>query len=192
VTLHRMDTKPDHGPIVDQERVPILIDDTARQVFDKVTLASGILLERVLPALFAGTAIETPQDLTPGRYYGARTPADGRIDWRWPAQRIHNLVRGTTHPYPGAFSFVGQSRLNVWRTTLLEIGEVDADPSELSGPRLSVYRGWVIATCGDGRKLRLLEFDLDGTACDAAQFARIFAKGAALAPRQPRETPQAP
>ena len=104
VTLHRMDAKPDHGPIVDQERVPILIDDTAKQVSDKLTLACGILLDRALPALFAGTASETPQDLSQSSYFGARTPADGRIDWRWPALKVHNLVRGTTHPYPGAFS----------------------------------------------------------------------------------------
>ena len=195
VTLHRMDTKPDHGPIVDQERVPILIDDTARQVFDKMTLAAGILLDRALPALFAGTAIETPQDLTRGHYYRARTPADGRIDWHLPAKRIHDLVRGTTRPYPGAYSQLGHSRLNVWRTSLLDITDLsEPDPSAAAptGPRLFVHRGWVIASCGDGRKLRLLEFDIDGTPCDATQFARAFPRGAALVPRQPGEAREPP
>ncbi len=185
VTLHRMDAKPDHGPIVDQERVPILIDDTAKQVSDKLTLATGILLDRALPALFAGKAVETPQDLTQSSYFSGRTPADGRIDWRWPALKVHNLVRGTTHPYPGAFSALGTSRLNVWRTTLLDASEAEPIASGLSTPRLNVQRGWVIATCGDGRKLRLLEFDLDGAPCDAAQFARLYPKGVELTPRKP-------
>jgi methionyl-tRNA formyltransferase len=127
--------------------------------------------------------------LSLGRYYGGRTPADGRIDWRLPAQRIHDLVRGTTRPFPGAFSLLGRSRLNVWRTTLLEIAEVDPIASDVPLPRLLVSRGWVVATCGDGRKLRLLEFDIDGVAGDAVQFARMFPKGAALMARQ---TPQVP
>ncbi|MGH9577564.1 MAG: formyltransferase family protein, partial [Terriglobales bacterium] len=35
-TLHEMVVKPDTGRIVDRERVPILPNDTARDVFDKV------------------------------------------------------------------------------------------------------------------------------------------------------------
>ena len=43
-------------------RVPILPDDTAREVFDKVTVAAEITLDGVLPALIAGTAPRRPQD----------------------------------------------------------------------------------------------------------------------------------
>ncbi len=49
-TLHYMTAKPDHGDIVAQTAVPILPDDTAREVFDKVTVAAEMTLDRVLPA----------------------------------------------------------------------------------------------------------------------------------------------
>jgi hypothetical protein len=55
-TLHYMAEKPDAGDIVAQMRVPILPDDTAREVFDKVTVAAEIALDGALPALLAGTA----------------------------------------------------------------------------------------------------------------------------------------
>ena len=45
-TLHVMDIKPDHGDIVEQSAVPILGDDTALEVFQKVTVASEIALAR--------------------------------------------------------------------------------------------------------------------------------------------------
>ena len=39
-TLHAMEAKPDAGYIVDQTSVPILPDDTAGEVFEKVTVAA--------------------------------------------------------------------------------------------------------------------------------------------------------
>src|SRR6266508_3379697 len=63
-TLHYMADKPDSGDIVAQQAVPILPDDTAREVFDKVTLAAEIALDGVLPALVAGTAPRHPGAFT--------------------------------------------------------------------------------------------------------------------------------
>ena len=80
-TLHYMAEKPDAGDIVAQTAVPILPDDTAREVFDKVTVAAEMTLDAVLPALLAGTAPRRPQDLGEGSYFGGRGPDDGIIDW---------------------------------------------------------------------------------------------------------------
>ena len=41
-TLHYMTEKPDDGDIVAQTAVPILPDDTAKEVFDKVTVAAEL------------------------------------------------------------------------------------------------------------------------------------------------------
>ncbi|KGW96352.1 formyl transferase family protein [Burkholderia pseudomallei MSHR332] len=71
-TLHEMAAKPDAGAIVGQTAVPILPDDTAAQVFDKVTVAAEQTLWRVLPALLAGEAPHLPNDLSQGSYYGGR------------------------------------------------------------------------------------------------------------------------
>ena len=50
-TLHDMAAKPDAGGIVDQESVPIGPDETAKDVFDKVTNAAARVLDRSLPPL---------------------------------------------------------------------------------------------------------------------------------------------
>src|SRR5581483_3052259 len=49
-TLHYMTEKPDAGDIVAQQAVPILPDDTAREVLDKITVAAEICLADALPA----------------------------------------------------------------------------------------------------------------------------------------------
>ncbi|HEY1773938.1 MAG TPA: formyltransferase family protein, partial [Gammaproteobacteria bacterium] len=49
-SLHYMEKKPDAGDMVDQQAVPILPDDTASEVFAKVTVAAEQVLDRSLPA----------------------------------------------------------------------------------------------------------------------------------------------
>jgi methionyl-tRNA formyltransferase len=115
-TLHGMVEKPDAGGIVAQQAVPILPDDTAFEVFNKVTLAAEIALDRILPELLAGRARPTAQDLAAGSYFGGRKAEDGRIDWFRPAVEVHNLIRAVAPPYPGAFCDTAKGRLKVLRS----------------------------------------------------------------------------
>ncbi len=158
-SLHRMLEKPDAGGIVAQQAVPILADDTAFEVFNKVTLAAEMALDRVLPELLAGRAAERAQDLAAGSYFGGRRAEDGRIDWTRPAAEIHNLIRAVAPPYPGAFSDTAKGRLKVLRSL---------HPTGESGPHggrpTLFYRDHrLFAECGDGRLLRLLAVELEGS-----------------------------
>lgn len=162
-TLHEMVAKPDAGRIADQMAVPILPDDRAIDVFRKVTTAAEIVLDRTLPRLLDGTAQLHAQDLAAGSYFGGRKPEDGRIDWSRPAREVHDLVRAVAPPYPGAFCAFGPGRLRVLRTRLLQAGATSAEPS------LRVEKGGrLVATCGDGGRLAILEADLDGLPFTAA------------------------
>ncbi|NJD39329.1 MAG: formyltransferase [Geobacter sp.] len=113
-TLHYMVAKPDAGDIVDQEKVAIAITDTAHDVFGKVTDAAVTVLQRAWPKLAAGTATRIPMDLAAGSYFGGRKPEDGRVDWNKSAVEIYNLIRGVTHPYPGAFTELNNTKVIIW------------------------------------------------------------------------------
>jgi methionyl-tRNA formyltransferase len=171
-TLHYMDEKADSGDIVAQQSVAILADDTAREVFDKVTVAAENVLRRALPSLLAGTAPRIKQDLKAGSYYGARKPEDGRIAWSKNATAIHNLVRAVAPPYPGASTIVGGAEARVLRTRLL-----DTDAPPVNGPSMAVEDGTIVAHCGGGGTLAVLELEIDGAAVSASEFARIHGAG---------------
>ena len=168
-TLHRMVAKPDAGDIVDRQAVPILPDDTAKEVFDKVTLAAEICLHRVLPALLAGTAPHEPQDLARGAYFGGRKPEDGRIDWSRPAAEIHNLIRAVAPPYPGAFCDLAGGRLAV-----LASQPLPPEPPPLPGPGLLLRHDRLLAQCGDGRLLWLIALESCGRPVAAAHWPACF------------------
>jgi len=170
-TLHAMNEKPDNGAVVSQQAVPILINDTAKEVFDKVTVAAEIALHRVLPALLVGRAPHVGQDLSQGAYFGGRKPEDGRIDWQGGAAAIHNFVRALSRPYPGAFADVGGKRIILWRT-VLGAGPAPALPG--SGVRLGTAGGDVILHCADGHWLRVVDLEAAGEPVQAGGFAAAF------------------
>jgi methionyl-tRNA formyltransferase len=161
-TLHYMDPKPDAGDIVAMQSVPILPDDTARDVFDKVTVAAEICLDGVLPSLVAGTAPRVRNAIELGSYFGGRTAEDGRIDWSRSAPVIHNLVRAVAPPYPGALTTVGGVPARVLRTRMLDAAAPGGAPmlAIVAGP---VTAGeWIVAHCGGGGTLRVDALEIDG------------------------------
>ena len=156
-SLHYMTQKADDGDIVDQQVVPILPDDTAFEVFKKVTVAAEIVLWRSLPALIAGTAQRRRQDPAAASYFGRRRPENGRIDWSADAKTIHDLVRAVAPPYPGAYTVVRGRKLRILKTTR-ETARVRRSGEAV----LYVENGGCYADCGGGGVLRVLDADLDG------------------------------
>jgi len=160
-TLHYMVEKPDAGDIVDQERVGIAFGDTARDVFGKVTDAAETVIARAWPLLRDGRAARIPMNLAEGTYCGGRTAADGRIDWTKSAVQIYNLVRGVTHPYPGAFTWLGGRKVTIWQ----------AWPVEGSGqPGHILSQNPLLVAAGQGAlEIRSLQLE-GGQECSAAEF----------------------
>ncbi len=166
-TLHYMTEKPDNGDIVAQQAVPILPNDTALDVFNKVTVAAEMALHGVLPALLAGTAPRVRQDLSKGAYFGGRKPEDGVINWSRSAREIHDLVRAVAPPYPGATTQLLGRPLRILQTLDTRC--------EVSGEKPAFYvkdgKAWAI--CGQG-VLRVVRFELDGIEMSAAEFAAQY------------------
>jgi len=167
-TLHYMTEKPDNGDIVAQQAVPILPDDTAHEVFLKVTVAAEMALNNVLPALLAGKAPAVKQDLSKGAYFGGRKAEDGVINWSQSALEIHNLVRAVAPPYPGAMTQVASKAMRILQT--LATKEV-ASGKEI--PAFYVKEGKAYAICGNG-VLRIVRFELDGVELTATEFAAKY------------------
>jgi len=145
VTLHHMVARVDAGDIVAQRGTKIDDSDTALTLYRKLVPLGADLIREFHPLIVAGCAPRRPQDISAGSYFGRRRPEDGRIDWRWSARRIFNLVRAVTHPYPGAWCTFGERNLLVWQAKIAaESGHLGA-PGEViaegAGGALEVAMG---------------------------------------------------
>ncbi len=163
-----MTEKPDNGDIVAQQAVPILPDDTALQVFQKVTVAAEMALNGVLPALLAGKARPEKQDLS-----------KGAVLWRAQGGRWHHRLvaigdRDTQSGARSGTALPGRDDANH--------GQADAHPADAGeqrrcgrriAPAFYVREGKAFAICGDGM-LRVVRFELDGIEMSAAEFAAKY------------------
>ena len=154
-TLHIMEVKPDAGDIVGQSAVSIGPNETATDVFGKVTQAAVDVMKQVLPALSKGQVPRIPNILAQGSYFGGRKPADGQILWHQTAQQVHNLVRAVAPPYPGAFTDWQGQRMIVARTSLEGPFSAELD---LQTPGIQVVDNQVFGVCGDQKAVAILDW----------------------------------
>lgn len=175
-SLHRMEIRPDAGNLIDKQRVSILPNDTAHDLFLKLVCAAEVVLERSLPGLLDGSVREIPLDLAAGSYFGGRRPEDGCIDWSRDAWSTHNLIRALAPPYPGAWSDTAAGRLMIlgsyWRNQAAAGDNV----------RLYWQAGRCYADCADGRRIELTRLELDGETLDEYAFRACFGAELQLRP----------
>jgi methionyl-tRNA formyltransferase len=154
-TLHVMESKPDAGDIVGQVAVSIGPDETAADIFGKVSQAAVKVLEDALPSLMQGKVARRPNELQKGSYFSGRKPADGEIHWEQTAQQVHNLVRAVAPPYPGAYTNHQGKTMTVARTGLR--GPFP-DHLDLGANGIQVVDNRVFGICGDRQVVEILEW----------------------------------
>jgi methionyl-tRNA formyltransferase len=166
ITLHTMVEKPDAGDIIAQRVIDISFDDNAHSLFVKMVQEAQILMREILPLIHNGSFRRIPQaDLGESSYFGGRKPEDGLIAWEKDAMAIYNLMRATTHPYPGAFTYLDNRKFFVWQA-YPEEGESNNPPGTIISTK-----PFLVST--GGGTLKLLRVQLEGEMeMDGETFAK--------------------
>jgi methionyl-tRNA formyltransferase len=110
----------DDGDVFDSDDFEITAFDTIRTLYFKNVILTHRMLVRSLPLLAEGKILTRRQSGTPS-HYRKRSDEDGRIDWEnMNVRQIHDLVRGTTRPYPGAFGEIDNKLMRIWRAQIFD------------------------------------------------------------------------
>lgn len=106
VTLHEMVATADAGAIIEQVSYDVGPNQNAGEVMEHLSKVAADILVRQFASVLSGNVQRTPQPRGDFPIYRRRTPKDGVIDWFWPAEQIHNLVRAVSPAslYGGAFT----------------------------------------------------------------------------------------
>lgn len=165
ITLFEMGDGVDDGPVLGQKSTRIHPDETIAEVYARIENLGLDLLDEVVPLLAKGRATRRAQDLSQRRVFAQRSPADGVIEWNFPAKRVHDFIRAQTRPYPGAFTTLPAGKLVIWRATPVRAVGSKRPPGtlELLGDSL---RAW----CGEDVIL-LEEADLNGEELTGLEIA---------------------
>lgn len=114
VTMFYAAEDVDAGDIIEQRERQITDQDDAGTIDNWLNETVAQMLVDNLPRLAAGSMPRAPQDHCQATYAIWRSPEDGHIDWNQSTRTIFNLIRGLTHPYPGAYSLLDEGKLIIW------------------------------------------------------------------------------
>lgn len=96
---HEIDT----GDIIFQEEVPILPDDTAGTIHDKLMVKGAELVVKTVEAVSKNEVNPIPQPEKELKPAPKIFKEDCRINWQETDEKIHNKIRGLS-PYPAAWT----------------------------------------------------------------------------------------
>ena len=177
VTIMKMDTGLDTGPIVSQRRTPIRPEDDSATLHDRLAQLGAELLVQTMPDYVAGKIQLAPQPAAGASHAAKIKKEDGRIDWNRPAREIWNRLRAFT-PWPGAFTFLPKAMegtpssvpsfaksqgsdealpskmIKIWKAEVVE-------KSSGAGEILSADKTGIVVGCGE-RALRIFELQREG------------------------------
>ena len=119
VTVIKLSPRLDAGDILAQARMDIADADTAVTLKGKLAALGADLLNDTLRSVASGTAQCVPQELSAVTFAPKLTKGLGLINWKEPALRIHNLVRGLK-PWPSAYTFYKNKLLKILETEVAD------------------------------------------------------------------------
>ena len=175
VTIMRMESGLDTGPMLSVRELDIRLQDNAQSLHDRLAALGAELIVDTLEALEEGHAREVPQPADGVTYAEKLRKAEALIDWGADAERVVRQVRAF-NPWPIAETRLNGAQLRIWDAELRDAELRDAgrgSPTPAApGTVLAATDAGIDVACGRG-SLRILRLQLAGRKpLDAREFIR--------------------
>ncbi len=181
LTTMRIAAGLDTGPTLLRFETEIGPDESAPELYARLSEKGAPLVAETLRALERGALVPEPQDSSQASFAPPLKKEEGRIDWSLSSQQIYNRIRGL-QPWPGAFTLFRGKNCAVWgrprSTPTVAAGFNSSAAGATRAPgEILTGGGRVSIACGDGTTLQLEFVQLEGrkriTALEFANGARL-------------------
>ena len=167
ISIMGMEQGLDTGPVYLVRTVPILPDDSAGSLHDRLAALGARCIVEALPRIATGELAPVPQPTDGISYARKITKPEAAIDWRLDAVEVDRQVRAF-NPAPGAFGLLRNETVKIWRAFAGDLGQ--GAPGEILGCGAE----GIDVACGKGM-LKITELQrAGGRRLSAAEFLRGF------------------
>jgi len=166
VTIMKMASKLDAGPILLQESIPIEPHMTASDLHDELArLGAKMTIDAIARMRQHGNLKEIEQDESLVTFAPSLTKEQGRIDWERPGEEILRQIRAFD-PWPGTYGRSTRGMLKIHKAVFR--GSLPGTPSSTASGTVFTGAGSLLVKCGDGW-LELLTVQPEGKKIMTAQ-----------------------
>lgn len=144
VSIMKTAYEVDSGDILFADKTAVGEDETAGELFDRLSLLAADSIVKALDLIELGKAEFVPQNHSEATFCKMLTKADGLIDWNKSALDIKNFVRGM-NPWPCAYTSLNGMTYKIHK---VDIADLDADGKV--GEIVACTKNEIIVKCGSG------------------------------------------
>jgi methionyl-tRNA formyltransferase len=168
--IHKMDPELDAGDVISRKAIPITektyIADILKQAEKDVPELYESALKKVLKK---PNSFEIKGSLHGLRCY-PRLPEDSQVNWNDTSKNICRLVRASSEPYNGAYSFLNGEKIIIWKARVYKYKEKFlAIPGHVIGIQKETKT--IHVACGEGM-LELQEIEFKGNKMAPAELIK--------------------
>jgi len=132
LTVMQMDEGMDTGPILFQEEIPVLRDETAGHLHDRLAVMAGELMAKSLERMSGNIVNATLQDHTKATYAPKIAKEISLVDWKEDAAKVSARIRGMD-PKPGAYTLRHRQEIKLFASTVIDRNREGISPGQVLG-----------------------------------------------------------
>lgn len=154
VTIMKTEEGVDTGDMILVEKTPIYPDETAGELFDRLSELGAKAVVRALDLIESGAACFEKQNEALATHVRMLKKEDGVIDFSLSAKQIVNFVRGM-NPWPCAFTYLNGKLLKVFKAEIVCENSSGAKKTSRNGVKAGTVlsadgKNGLIVKVGDG------------------------------------------
>ncbi len=151
ISLFTFTNEMDAGGIWTQEFTMINDNDYIGDVLNRLESKAKDIIKKCYLQIINGSMKPKPQDHNLATFCSQRLPEDGLINWNKKAKYIYNFIRSQSEPYPGAFTFLQDEKLTIWRAKYID----NLIYYGTAGQVVQMNSNGVYVICGDNKPIIL-------------------------------------
>ncbi|MCD8006841.1 MAG: methionyl-tRNA formyltransferase [Oscillospiraceae bacterium] len=155
ITTMQMAEGLDTGDMLMSEKVAVKENETASELYDRLSYVGASLLIKTIDGLVAGEITPVKQNESEASYAPMLTKDMCAIDFSLPATEVHHKILGLSDS-PGACCYLDGKRLKVYRSVLVSEGNTDSEPGVI------INEHDFTVSCGEGT-VRFTEIQAEGS-----------------------------
>jgi methionyl-tRNA formyltransferase len=156
--IHKMDPILDAGDIISRKQIPIKSHTYISDILKQAEEDAPGLYEEAIEQLQLNPGYFLEKGTTKGLRCYPRLPEDSQINWETDAEAVSRLVRASSHPYKGAYTYLNGEKIIVWKSEIYKTNErFLAIPGHII--QINKDENTILVACKSGiQEIQLIEY----------------------------------